>query len=156
MVEFGVRSGVPADLPAVAEIYRTASLSNEGDAPMLLAHPETLVFAVDSLEQGLTRVATTADDHIVGFATLIRTPDAVELEDIFVAPAWMRHGVGRLLMRDAVSISQEQAVRRIEVTANPHAFAFYESVGFVHDGQVQTALGVGSRMHLTVGVDTVS
>ncbi len=32
--------------------------------------------------------------------------------------------------------------------ANDHALPFYESVGFVLEGRVETAFGRGSRMHL--------
>jgi hypothetical protein len=34
------------------------------------------------------------------------------------------------------------------VTANGHALAFYESVGFVHDGPAETPGGPAVRMHL--------
>jgi hypothetical protein len=37
------------------------------------------------------------------------------------------------------------------VTANHHALAFYEKVGFVADGEVETRFGAGLRMHLDVG-----
>lgn len=153
MVNFRVRLGVPADLPVVAEIFRAASLSNEGDVAALRAHPDALMFGGNSLADGYTRVATTYDDQIVGFATLLPAGDVLELEDIFVAPEWMRHGIGRLLIHEVLTISHDQKVGRIEVTANPHAFAFYESVGFVHDGQVETAFGLGARMHLAVPPD---
>src|SRR5262249_30679337 len=39
-----IRTAVAADLPALQQVYRAASLSNAGDAPMLLARPEFLVF----------------------------------------------------------------------------------------------------------------
>jgi hypothetical protein len=38
-----IRLGVPADLAAVAGVYRRASLSNPGDRDNLLAHPEYLI-----------------------------------------------------------------------------------------------------------------
>ena len=51
-------------------------------------------------------------------------------------------------MLDAVAVARAQGLERIEVTANGHALDFYESVGFVLDGAVETAFGRGSRMHL--------
>ena len=81
---------------------------------------------------------------------MLRVGDTFELEDMFVDPDWMRQGIGRLLVRDAMVIALRQNVPRIDVTANPHAFAFYENVGFVHDGRVETAFGHGSRMHLDI------
>jgi predicted GNAT family N-acyltransferase len=52
------------------------------------------------------------------------------------------------LVRDAVATATHRGVRRLEVTANEHAMAFYEQVGFVHDGVTQTRFGPGLRMHL--------
>jgi hypothetical protein len=51
---------------------------------------------------------------------------------------------------DAVDRSRERGLTRIEVTANPHALAFYENVGFVLDGTTETRFGPGHRMHLDV------
>ena len=37
------------------------------------------------------------------------------------------------------------------MTANPHAMAFYRSVGFVDDGVAETRFGPAPRMRLSVG-----
>ena len=79
------------------------------------------------------------DGRIVGFATLVGS----ELEDLFVDPDWMRQGIATALVQDAAA-----TVPRIEVTANAHALAFYESVGFVRDGVAETTGGRAHRMHL--------
>jgi GNAT superfamily N-acetyltransferase len=62
----------------------------------------------------------------------------------------MRRGVGRALMTDLMAIARGQGVRRLEVTANRHALAFYGQIGFVADHEVETAFGPGQRMHLDV------
>jgi catechol 2,3-dioxygenase-like lactoylglutathione lyase family enzyme len=41
-----IRLGVPADLPAASDVYRSASLSNAGDRDNLLAQPEYLVLGL--------------------------------------------------------------------------------------------------------------
>jgi GNAT superfamily N-acetyltransferase len=75
-------------------------------------------------------------------------------EDLFVDPDWTRHGVGRLLVHDIVAHVDHRLVERLEVIANPHALKFYDNVGFVHDGHVETAFGPGRRMHITIGPRT--
>jgi predicted GNAT family N-acyltransferase len=61
-----------------------------------------------------------------------------------------RSGVGRHLLRNVVAVAARERVQRVEVTANPHALAFYENVGFIHDGDVGTRFGAGIRMHLDI------
>ena len=68
-----IRTAVPADLPELQRIFRSASLSNPGDAPLLLARPEFLQFAGEGVVQGRTRVAVTCDEGrgaILGYATV--------------------------------------------------------------------------------------
>src|SRR5690348_14798994 len=92
-----IRRGVPADLPAASDVYRSASLFNAGDRDNLLAHPEHLILAPDGLAEGRTYVAE-EDGTIVGFATWIEAGGIVELDDLFVDPRWMRRGIATALV----------------------------------------------------------
>ena len=143
MIEPLIRAAGSEDTAALAELFRRSSLSNEGDRPSLLAHPEALELSGFAVEEGRVRVAV-ADGRIVGFAILLEG----ELEDLFVDPGWMRRGIGRALVEDAVAVARAQGLERIEVIANDHALGFYERLGFVLDGPAETAFGRGSRMHL--------
>ena len=60
-----------------------------------------------------------------------------------------RMGVARALIDDAMSILYRQGILALEVTANPHALAFYEAAGFEITGSTTTPLGPGWRMRLT-------
>ena len=136
--ELLIRNSTPADLSPLREIFRRAALTNEGDREWIAAHAEEIGIDEVNVVEGRTRVAV-VDGRIVGFATLVGN----ELEDLFTDPGWMRHGIGTALVRDAAT-----TVDRIDVTANLHAQAFYEAVGFVHDGVAQTPGGPAHRMHL--------
>ena len=146
-VELTVRQAVPADYDRVSTIFREASLSNEGDRPLLAAHPEFLILAPAALEEGRTLVAET-DGRIVGFVTTIVAGEHCEIEDLFVDPAWMRRGVASQLMVEAAAMVRSGGATLIEVTANGHALAFYESAGFVVDREMDLEYGHGFRMHL--------
>jgi GNAT superfamily N-acetyltransferase len=88
-------------------------------------------------------------DHVVGFASLADvSSESLELEDLFVDPHWHRHGIGRSLVADLIETARRSGRRRIEVTGNPHALAFYRSVGFVEIGEVATDLGPAPRLRL--------
>ena len=150
MSSIQVRDADPRDEETLARIYREASLTNAGDREALLAHPEALTPSLD-LAGGRTRVATDADGTVLGFATTRRTgPGVLELDDLFVDPTAMRQGVARHLIRRLVTEAAREDVARIDVTANPHAFAFYEAVGFVAGSRADTEFGAGRRMHLDV------
>ena len=132
-----IRTATGDDLPAIRDVFRRAALSNEGDRAWIEAHPDEFGLAEENVVDGRTRVAV-IDGWIVGFATLVGS----ELEDLFTDPDWMRQGIATALVRDLAA-----AVPRIDLTANPHALAFYESVGFVGNGTVETSGGPAVRMH---------
>jgi len=146
-MELTIRPAVPGDYDRVSTVFREASLSNEGDRPLLAAHPEFLIFAPAALEEGRTLVAET-DGRIVGFVSTIVEGEHCEIEDLFVDPAWMRRGVASRLMADAAASVRATGATTIEVTANGHALAFYVSAGFVVDREVDLEFGHGYRMHL--------
>jgi GNAT superfamily N-acetyltransferase len=153
MSTISVRPGAVGDHPALARIFRRASLSNASDREALLAHPEALELSEDLIAGGRVRVAEFADGTVAGFAGTRWTADGVwELDDLFVDPAAMRRGVARELIRCLTVEAASEHVTRIEVAANPHAMGFYRAAGFVPDNSVATEFGPGRRMDLDVPV----
>jgi ribosomal protein S18 acetylase RimI-like enzyme len=148
-VAFAIRSSRPDDLERLRCIYRSASLSNAGDRQALLDHPQFLELPESSVVEGRTRVAQSASGEVVGFATVEVSATEAELVDLFVDPASMRRGVARALINDAKSILSAGGIRTLEVTANGHALALYEAVGFEVIGRETTPLGSGWRMRST-------
>lgn len=139
-------------MTALRDVFRRSSLSNDEDRANLLAHPDVLELSDEGVTDNRTRVAE-GDGRVIGFATWLGTGDVTEIEDLFVDPDWMRRGVGRALVEDLIVHAQRRGARRIEVTGNPHARAFYQSVGFRFDYEVDTPLGPGLRMHLDLAPD---
>jgi ribosomal protein S18 acetylase RimI-like enzyme len=148
-----LRRAGPADYDRVRTIYREASLSNEGDRPLLTAHPELLVFDPAVLDRNETHAAE-VDGEIVGFVTIVVDGDHGEVDDLFVDPVWMRRGVASRLMTEAVAAAGAAGATTIEVDANGHALAFYERAGFVVDREVELEYGRGLRMRLAKGSGT--
>jgi GNAT superfamily N-acetyltransferase len=158
-----IRLGVPADLPAASDVYRSASLFNAGDRDNLLAHPEYLILGPEGLAEGRTYVAE-EDGSVVGFATWIgvngqvtfswpRTIEAagiIELEDLFVDPGWMRRGIATALVDRIADVLRARGVERLEVTANRLALGFYRAVGFIDCGVAETVFGAAPRMVLAI------
>ena len=146
-----IRPAVPGDMPALRDVFRRSSLSDDGDRAILLAHPDVLELSDLAVREGRTRVAV-ADDRIAGFAAWLSAGDVMEIEDLFVDPERMGHGIGRALVLDLIAIARGHGAGRVEVTANQHALGFYAKAGFVVDGEVQTRFGPAPRM----GMDLTS
>ena len=145
-----IRDAEIDDLDALNDVYRRASLSNDGDRALLLAHPEVLVLSAASLAQGRMRVVA-VERTVVGFATTSVHDHHLELDALFVDPDWMRRGIAHDLVRDAVAIARAVGLDRIEVTGNDHAREFYAQAGFVPFGVVDTPLGVpAARLRRTI------
>ena len=84
MPTISIRTARPDDHPVLGEIFRTASLANEHDRDLLLAHPEHLELGGEAIVEGRVRVAE-VDGHPVGFTTtrpvescLLYTSDAAD------------------------------------------------------------------------------
>jgi ribosomal protein S18 acetylase RimI-like enzyme len=74
----------------------------------------------------------------------------VELEDLFVDPAYRRRGIAAALVSRVAGILRAQGTERLEVTANPHALGFYRVVGFIECGVAETDFGTAPRMVLVL------
>jgi len=144
-----IRLGTPADLPAAADVYRRASLSNAGDRDNLMAHPEYLILRPEGLAEGRTYVAE-EDGSVVGFATWAEAGGTIELEDLFVDPGWRRRGIATALVSHIVDVLRARSVQCLEVTANPHAQGFYIAAGFIDCGVANTDFGTAPHKRLAI------
>ena len=145
-MSFSIRDATLADMEELAGVFRRASLSNEHDREPLLANPRWLALPELGVREGRMRAAVDERDAVVGFATYRIVDGAAELEDLFVDPPQMRRRIGEALVRDIAQRVRALGFETLEVTANPHAMAFYEHMGFVADRMVATELSPALRM----------
>ncbi len=139
-VSFAIRDARLTDMPELQGVYVRASLSNQQDEGPLLENPAWLVLTEDGVREGRTRVAVGRRGSAVGFATYRIVDGAAELEVLFVDPPWMRRGVGTAMVGDVSLKVHGLRFATLEVTANPHAVAFYEHLGFAATHLVATEL----------------
>ena len=155
-----IRLGTPADLAAAREVFRNASLYNEGDRENLLAHPEYLVLGPEGLAEGRTYVAE-QDGVLAGFASWAENAEpagaapagagqTAELVDLFVDPAYLRRGIATALVRHVAGVLKARGVRYLEVIASPYALDFYHAAGFAGVGPAETDFGPALRMILPI------
>jgi ribosomal protein S18 acetylase RimI-like enzyme len=96
------------------------------------------VLPEEGIREGRTCVALDEDDIAVGFATYLINNGVAQLEDLSVDPLHMRRRIGEQLVLDISERVNALGFKTPEVTANPHAMAFYEYMGFVIDQVVDT------------------
>jgi ribosomal protein S18 acetylase RimI-like enzyme len=145
-MRFLIRDAELTDMDDLRGVFRRASLSNKNDRGLLQEHPEWLVLSDEGVLDGRMRVAIDDDATIVGFATYLIADGLAELVDLFVDPPSMRNGIASSLVRDISARLNSLHFATLEVTANPHAMAFYEHMGFVEDRVVDTSGYPASRM----------
>jgi L-amino acid N-acyltransferase YncA len=136
-----LRAAVPADIPAIAEIYAhhvVHGLASFEEEPP--SAEELIRRYADVTARGLPwLVATDRQGTILGYAyaTMHRARSAYRyaLEDsIYIAPTAMRRGVGRLLlgslMAQCAAAGYRQMVAVIGDSANAASITLHERMGF--------------------------
>jgi GNAT superfamily N-acetyltransferase len=70
------------------------------------------------------------DDEIRGFYAMSKiSPDAMELDAMFVEPEHIGRGYGQALMDHALAEFKDSALARLVIQADPNAAPFYEHAG---------------------------
>jgi N-acetylglutamate synthase-like GNAT family acetyltransferase len=144
-MSISIRDAELSDMEGLQGVFKRASLSNENDRGPLLKHPELLGLSDSGVLERRMRVAVEGNT-LAGFATYLISDGVAELEDLFVDPPWMRHGIGEALVLDLSDRLKGLGFEALAVTANPHAMAFYQHLGFVESETVDTQLYSAPRM----------
>jgi len=76
------------------------------------------------------------DGEVVGFYALAPEGDTCRLEHLWVRPAWIGRGVGRLLFEHAVRTATAAAATQLVLDSDPHAEGFYRRMGATRVGVV--------------------
>ena len=76
------------------------------------------------------------DGAIAGFYSLAHVAGGWLLDDLWVSPAHMHHGVGRRLMEHALHAAAQAGARSLAVDADPNAEPFYLRCGALRRGEV--------------------
>ncbi|THA85688.1 GNAT family N-acetyltransferase [Streptomyces sp. A0592] len=129
-----VRSAVGADLPSLLTLYGEL---NPDDAP-LLQEKADVIWATISSQQGRTVLVADAEGVVVGTDCLV-LPNLTRggrailfVENVVVAEAFQRRGVGRELMEAVVRLGASAGCYKVQLLAadDEYVHSFYESCGF--------------------------
>jgi GNAT superfamily N-acetyltransferase len=91
--------------------------------------------------------------RIAGFYALERlSATEIELEALFVEPAFIGQGFGRLLMEHAKSVAAGMGARQVIIQSDPYAEHFYVAAGGVITGRRESA-SIPGRYLPTLAID---
>ena len=69
------------------------------------------------------------ENHPIGFYTLLEKDDNAWLENLWVMPAQIGHGVGSALFKHALRLSKERGYGVLRLESDPNAVGFYKIMG---------------------------
>jgi len=122
------------------DLQRRASYELPEYRDQLLDNPDAIYLPEGQIANGQVIVAEIAGE-IAGFAAVV----GGELDGLFVEPDLWGQGIGRTLV-DAATHEARRRGLALKVIANPRARRFYESCGFLVEGEVETRFGPALRM----------
>jgi GNAT superfamily N-acetyltransferase len=135
-----LRLALPEEHEELEDLQRRASLELPEYREQLLANPDAIYLPEGQIANGQVIVAEILGE-IAGFAAVV----GGELDGLFVEPELWGHGIGRALV-DAATHQARSKGLALTVIAAPRARGFYESCGFVVEGEEQTRFGPALRM----------
>jgi predicted N-acetyltransferase YhbS len=85
-------------------------------------------------------------EEAVGFYALVGGGRGVDLEHLWVLPAWIGMGLGRTLFGHAVRRAQELGAMTVTIESDPNAEGFYRRMGARRTGENVYELEGGERV----------
>ena len=123
----GIRTATVADLPELRDLAYRSKAHWGYDKAFMDAVASSLAPKVEELAEGV--FVLVCDERIAGFYAFKTKAGAVFLESLFVAPEWIRHGIGEQLWRHAVDFARGTRRVHFMIESDPNAEGFYLRMG---------------------------
>lgn len=130
---YKIRPARPGEARALGDLALRSKARWGYSAGFLEACREELSWSEEQLVSGDMRFLVLEHAwHIIGFYALHRrTETSIELEALFVEPAFIGRGCGRLLIGHAKSTAGGMGAKQLVIQGDPNAEGFYLAAGGV-------------------------
>jgi GrpB-like predicted nucleotidyltransferase (UPF0157 family)/GNAT superfamily N-acetyltransferase len=132
-VTIAIRSADPAECRALSDLALRSKAHWGYDERFLAACRAELTVEPDDVQRLRVTVADDAGE-ILGFYALGGGPPEGELSFLFVEPARIGSGVGRMLWEDCLASAARVGLSRIRIESDPFAEGFYVAMGAMRVG----------------------
>ncbi|WP_430906837.1 GNAT family N-acetyltransferase [Maribacter sp. 2-571] len=135
-----IRRAQPIDAEALAALTLASKNHWNYGTPQIAIWRDELSISSDYIRQNAV-YKLQLDVDLVGFYAYehLKT-GAVKLNFLFVAPRYIGHGYGGLLLNDFLKRVKGTVATKILLDADPHAQAFYAKYGFKVIGQLPSSI----------------
>ncbi len=140
------------------EVDAFATLAEAGGADDRDPHPADIEQFGRWLRDGLLLVAADADDRAIAFISASIAGDVLHVDELDVARAWQRRGIGRLLMSQILTEAERRGLNGATLTTDrlaPFNAPFYMSIGFriLDAAELDARLAAILRTEIAHGLD---
>jgi GNAT superfamily N-acetyltransferase len=122
-----------------AEVLSKIAFTSKAHWPyspaQLAAWSEDLTVSPSAIS-GLPTYVVEIERETLGFFVLVPKPEHWRLEHFWISPASTGRGIGRALLKHAVSIAAQRGATALEIDADPNAELFYIACGASRVGVV--------------------
>lgn len=152
-IDIHIRLANSDEASVLTNIAISAKQSNGYSDSFMDACREELTISAKDMACGEYWVAEA--DAIRGFVCLkdLSGQQHGEIHSFFIAPAWQRKGIGRLLWQKILERSKAKSVHTLFLDSDPAAVPFYKLLGFSVIGEVPSGSIAGRtipRMSLEI------
>ena len=130
-----IRDARENEAAALTELMRSAKRSWGYPDEWMQALDSGLIITAEDLSGMRVRVAED-EDSVLGFYGLVGSDRKVQLEHLWVRPDQMGKGVGRSLLRHALSEAARVGAEIVAIESDPNAESIYFRLGAVRVGEV--------------------
>jgi GNAT superfamily N-acetyltransferase len=139
MGQIRLRSALSCEAGRITALARRSQGYWGYDHEVLDRMRDMLTINADQIRDGL--VVVEQDSTLLGFYQLGGEPPDGELMDMFIEPAVIGTGLGRMLWEHAVKSASERGFHSLTLEADPHAEPFYLRMGAARIGEREVAPG---------------
>jgi GNAT superfamily N-acetyltransferase len=130
-----LRAATAADIPALHHIALSAKAHWPYTAEQLDRWSAELRVSPESIHAQPTLLAE-IEGKPVGFTQLDPDVSPWQLVALWVLPDYMRQGIGKTLLTEALALARDSAQSCIAIDSDPHAEGFYAACSAVKVGQI--------------------